>query len=57
MVVSEWRSFAGEETPEPIAEDPHADEVGTGEEKATGGHLCQKPPVGDMEDAPDADTR
>ena len=34
-VVSEWRSI-GEETPEPIAEYPHADEVSTGEEKSTG---------------------
>ena len=54
MVVSEWRSI-GEETPEPIAEYPHADEVGAGKEKATCGHLCQEPPIRDMEDAPDAD--
>ena len=56
MVVSEWRSIvAGEETPEPIAEDSHADEVGAGEEEAAGGHLRQEPPIRDMEDAPDAD--
>ena len=54
MVVSEWRSI-GEETPEPIAEYPHADEVSTGEEKAAGGHLCKEPPIRDMENAPDAD--
>ena len=53
-VVSEWRSI-GEETPEPIAEYPHADEVSTGEEEAAGGHLCKEPPIRDMENAPDAD--
>ena len=58
MVVSEWRSIvAGEEPPEPIAEDPHTDEVGAGEEEAAGGHLRKEPPIRDMEDAPDADAR
>ena len=53
-VVSEWRSI-GEETPEPIAEYSHADEVSTGEEEAAGGHLCKEPPIRDVEYSPDAD--
>ena len=54
MIVSNYWSFV-EQAPEPIAKYPHTDEVGPGEQKTAGTHLCQEPSVCYMKDPADAD--
>ena len=54
MIVSNYWSFV-EQAPEPIAEYPHADEVGAGEQKTAGTHLRQEPSVCYIENMSDAD--